>query len=325
VNALPAADLFPIRVHRDERGWLVDWCRLGERRFTDPFFEETVRRCRADPINAEMREPTNLDELPEEDANRLPLSGLIFHLSRCGSTLVSQSFATGEETVVISEAAPIDDVLRAPDVTDAWRIGRLRAIASALGRKRRRAERHLVVKLDAWHALSIPLVERAFPGVPWFFVYRDPVEIMVSHQRSASRFLSPVNAPSLFGIELADAVQMPPEEYRACILARICQSVAGFNPTPAQLVSYTELPGAIERRIAPAFGIELGPQARLAVRFDAKRPEREFVADGEEKRRSASPAIEEAVRRVVAGPYARLEALRTASQDNPHPASVTNG
>lgn len=325
MNGLPPTDWFPVRVRRDERGWLVDWCRLGEHRFTDPFFEETVRRCRTDSLNAEMRETTDLYELPQEDPLRLPLSGLVFHLSRCGSTLVSQSFAAGEETVVISEAAPIDDVLRASDVTDAWRIGRLRAIVSALGRKRRPAERHCVVKLDAWLALDIPIVARAFPGVPWFFVYRDPVEIVVSHQRSPSRFMAAVNAPSLFGIDLADAVSMLPQEYCARALARICDAVAGFNPTPAQLVSYAELPGAIEHRIAPAFGIKLGPAGRAAARFDAKRPDRVFVPDGEEKQQSASPAIRAAVERFAAVPYARLEALRTASQDNPHPTSVTNG
>jgi hypothetical protein len=213
----------------------------------------------------------------------------------------------------------------APDVTDAWRIGGLRAIVSALGRKRRPVERHCIVKLDAWHALDLPIVERAFPGVPWFFVYRDPVEVMVSHQRTASRFMAPVNAPSLFGIELADAVRMPQEEYRARVLARICDTVLSANPSPAQLVSYTELPGAIERRIAPAFGIELGPEGRAAARFDAKRPDRTFVPDGEEKRRSASPAIRAAVRRFAAAPYAQLEALRTASQDYSHSVAVTNG
>ena len=86
--------------------------------------------------------------------------------------------------------------------------------------------------------------------------YRDPVEIMVLHERTPSRFIAPVNAPASFGIELADALTMPPEAYRARVLARICDAVAGLRPSPERLVGYTDLPDAIEHRIAPAFGIE---------------------------------------------------------------------
>src|SRR5438874_313448 len=40
-------------------------------------------------------------------------SGLIFHMSRCGSTLVSQMLAALPANIVVSEAPPIDAIVQA--------------------------------------------------------------------------------------------------------------------------------------------------------------------------------------------------------------------
>ena len=34
--------------------------------------------------------------------------------------------------------------------------------------------------MDAWQIHSLPLIRAAFPDTPWVFVYRDPLEVMVS-------------------------------------------------------------------------------------------------------------------------------------------------
>ena len=41
-------------------------------------------------------------------------SGFIFHMSRCGSTVISQMLAALAEHVVVSEAGPIDALARGP-------------------------------------------------------------------------------------------------------------------------------------------------------------------------------------------------------------------
>ena len=57
-----------------------------------------------------------------EERPGLAPTGFVFHLSRCGSTLVSQMLAALPQNVVLSEAGPINDALRAhlraPGVTD---------------------------------------------------------------------------------------------------------------------------------------------------------------------------------------------------------------
>jgi hypothetical protein len=92
---------------------------------------------------------------------------LIFHMSRCGSALVAQLLAALPQNVVLSEAGPADDALRAPyrigGVSDGQSVAWLRGVVSALGQQPRPEDRHLFIKFDAWHTRDLPLIERAFP------------------------------------------------------------------------------------------------------------------------------------------------------------------
>jgi len=110
-----------------------------------------------------------LERLAREEPGLVP-NGLIFHMSRCGSTLIAQMLARLEATIVVSEAQPFEALLRAHhlggdesdgDVT----VRRLRALAAVLGRPRR-GELRLFIKLHAGHVLDLPLFERAFPATP---------------------------------------------------------------------------------------------------------------------------------------------------------------
>jgi gluconate kinase len=306
----------PMRVFWDGATPMVEWCHLGGRTFSEPFFEETIRRAFADPANAE-RPLTLLDELAADVAGRPTIapSGFVFHMSRCGSTLVAQAFAALPQVLVLSEAEPIDAVLRAhegrPGITDEQRIAWLRAVVAALAQPRGGAERHLVVKLDAWNAFQLDAIERAFPGVPWLFLVRDPVEVLVSHRRMPSWMMSMHNARSMLGYELAEALQIPRDEYHARVLGRIVDAMAAGG-AGERTIDYTELPAAIGERIAPCFGIPLSgaDRARLAaaVSRDAKVPTQQFVADTEAKQREADEVARGAAAQWLTEPYARLTA-----------------
>ena len=138
VTSLPAGWL-PIAVHGARRPFWVDWCYLGDTRLTEPFFADTIGRLLRLPFQQLFRPQTPLDELPAMAAARPGLApvGFIFHMSRCGSTLLSQMLAALPQHVVLSEPGPLDTVLqlpfRDPSVTDEERIGLLRAMMSALG------------------------------------------------------------------------------------------------------------------------------------------------------------------------------------------------
>ncbi len=167
----------PLRIYwRDSRP-IVDWGHLGTRRFTEPFFTQTIDRCVRHPADLLFRPQTPLEELGDMAGAQAGVrpAGFIFHMSRCGSTLISQMLAASPENVVLSEAAPIDDILRAhfrnPAVTEEQRVQWLQWLVNILAWRRHPAEKHVFIKFDCWHVLFLPLIQRAFPDVPWIFLY----------------------------------------------------------------------------------------------------------------------------------------------------------
>ena len=216
----------PAQIRWTRSGPLVDWCHLGDLRFTDPFFEQTIEHAMAHPFNLMFRRATPLAAMAEPAAPELRPAGLIFHMSRCGSTLVSRMLAALPENVVLSEPGPLDQILRArgrlPDLTDAQGVALLRGMTAALGRRRHPAERDLFIKLEGWHALQFPLVRRAFPDVPWIFLYRDPLEVMASIDLERPRQMLPGGLdPGLLGLDAASALRCR-RRLRARVLERIC-------------------------------------------------------------------------------------------------------
>jgi hypothetical protein len=306
---LPSADWVPFRIV--ESAWpAVEWCHLAGRRYTEPFFEDTVRRCLSHPFNRLFRPRTPVADLANLHPGRP--AGLIFHTSRCGSTLVSQMLAVLPGTIMVSEAEPVDTLLRGfPGLREEERTAALRGLLGALGRPRNPGERHLVFKLDAWSALQLPLLRRAFPGVPWAFVYRDPVEVLVSHQRQPGRHMVPgLLQPPLPGL---DPAGIPREEYAARVLAAIVEAVLEeHRPGESLLVAYPELPGAVTS-LLDHFGIETGDEDEVRLREaaarDAKDPARRFEPDGAAKQAEVAPIIRTHASRLEPL-FARLEAAR---------------
>ena len=203
---------------------LVDWCDLGAGRMTEPFFYETVVNAMRNPFNLVFQQRTPIEALAEL-AHGLAPSGFIFHMSRCGSTLVSQAFAAFESLVVVSEAAPLRNVLRAahegratPDQAKVWLSGMINAYAQP----RFSYETKFVVKFMAADALDIALVRRAFPEVPWIFVTRDPAEILASQARAAGIDLVRGQiAASRLGLAENEVWTMDDKAYQALVLAAL--------------------------------------------------------------------------------------------------------
>ena len=298
----------PIRVHwRDEP--VVEWCWMEGMTFSEPSFVGTVERAFRTPFRLLFRRETPIDALGELEPGLEP-SGFVFHVSRCGSTLVSQMLASLPQHLVVSEPPPIDHVLRAR-VPETDKLRWLRWMVSALGRPRRGGERAYVLKLDAWSACSLGTVRRAFPDVPWVFLFREPEQVLASHFRQRGAHMVPgALDPGLFGLDRDSIAQMPPEEYCARVLAAICRSALEHRDEKALFLDYRELPEAVFDRVLGAFGLECDEPERARMRevacFDAKNPHLLFSADPEARERGASRALREAADRWVRPLYDEL-------------------
>lgn len=309
----PPKHWLPVNVAATGGRLFVDWAHFGATPLTAPFFEDSIRRALGRPLNRMVRYRTAVGDVVD-DAPRhhcLRPSGFIFHMSRCGSTLVSQMLAALPRNVVISEAAAIDAAVQlSRGGRDAASGQVLHAMVAAFGRKRGGGERHYFIKLDSWHTLALPLFRRTFPTVPWVFLYRDPVEVLVSQvQRRGAQMVPEIVPPSLYGID--GAAGMASEDYCARVLRNICEATIGHDR--GLTINYRELPEALWTKILPHFGVACddGDRAIMssAARNDAKAPHFPFAGDSETKQRQASELIRAAAERHLGGVYRHLETL----------------
>lgn len=329
MEATELAQWTPIRLILERPEPLVDWCDLRGISFREPFFMQTVARWANQAADGEAAPRpvtrTTLATLEAIDGigECLKPSGFIFHMSRCGSTVLSRLFGTVPDTVVVSEADPINTFLESnPDeVDEASLVACLRLMIRALGRKRFGDERHYVVKFSSWNVRRLELLRAAFPDVPWVFVYRQPVEVISSVLKGSPGWMQlqrfPGQAEYLLGIPAVECAGMPVEEFCARGLAGFCAAALVADGSRALFIDYRDLPQAAWGPVAHHFDIPLAAEhvARMRdeARYYAKDTERRpFVADDVEKR-SVAPEIRVLAAEWLGGLFAEMQARRAAA------------
>lgn len=317
----PGAGWLPARSVPGSDPPAFDWAWFGDAPLRQPMYEDSVRRAGALPFNRMFRTRTSLDALIGDAANHgvATPSGFVLHMSRCGSTLAGRMLMAVPGHAVASEPEPLDAVIQWATLSGAShdeQVAALRAIVAALGRDRAVGQRRFFIKLDAWHALSLPLLRAAFPDVPWIFLYRDPVEVIVSHQAEPGLHYVPgVLPPALIGIDTADSTSQA--DYAARILAKICGAVVEHWPLGGGMaVPFDEIYAAMTTIVPAHFGFS--PDTRelaamtAATTVDAKRPSAPFTPDSAEKQKMASAEVIAAAAH-VAPHIASLDRLRQNS------------
>lgn len=134
-------------------------------------------------------------------------TGLVFHQSRCGSTLVGNLLASLPDSLGYSEAAPPLELLTSPSLRDLPQeelAAALRVLVAAMGRPAAgggggggATAPPLFLKLQSTLSLTLPMWRLAFPAVPWAFVHREGVAVLASLLRGSSSPPSPQSPPSV--------------------------------------------------------------------------------------------------------------------------------
>jgi hypothetical protein len=129
------------------------------------------------------------------------------------------------------------------------------------------------------------------------FLYREPVEVLISQLKQHGSYLVPgIISPSRFGIYPLAAACMPAKEYCARALAAICE--AGLRDArlyDGLLGNYSELPAVVASTILEQFQVactsaELAAMAEAAT-YDAKTPSLYYTPDSAAKRQAATDAV----------------------------------
>ncbi len=274
-------------------GESCEWLYTGEKKFTEPFFTETILACKNLAENSAQHkvvsEPRMINEW-SNGINTVAPSAIIFHVSRCGSTLLSQLLSLDEKHIVLSEVPFFDEVLRLPYKNDAVSFENadiyFKNAVKFYGQKKSGKEKHLFIKTDSWHLHFYERLRNLFPSVPFILLYRNPVEVIHSQQRQRGMQSVPgIFEPGIFGFSQRQIKETNLDLYMANVLESYFKKMLEiFTKDPLTLaVDYKEGIKNILKKVCTLTGINLAKksngQIRDRSRFHGKHPQQLFKED----------------------------------------------
>jgi hypothetical protein len=298
----------------------LTWMNMSDVELKEPFFQQTVERVRAEEPWRDADLFTEFDSLLQLDQvlPRVRPSGFIFHSSRCGSTLVANACRALDDAIVLSEANPIDKLI-ARFITDAANDPVKGSLYSVLIRAAVNAlaysagQPRVFVKFSCCGISQLERIRRIWPDVPWLFLYRDPVETIVSNMTTVPAWLVDEDRRILAhitGTTSAAVAEMSLEELCARSLGSFYSTAHSLANDDSMLLNYNQISVT---NILDFFNVSPSAEELERItsgsRIYSKEASgtREFVPDAAAKQNSASNRIRQFARQFAIGPYQLLE------------------
>lgn len=313
-RAIPTPGWLPAYVNT--RAGTVAWldCALDD--LPEPFAKQSFDRIKANsPASAFRVTPlADLEKaVPEGPAQELQPAGFIFHVSRCGSTLLSNCLKQVAGTRVLSEPQPVSALLqwaaeaKETEAEAEYRLRILKAAVEAYGRFPGQDKRFLF-KLTSWNILHFHIFRRLWPETPCVVVVRDPLEVGVSCMETPPGWMN--------RRKQSVTSKISRESFCARMLGRFYTIAKEAAALGALVVQYegVDLDTCLE--IARTFGLApdqtdiAGIQRALSI--NAKHPELgRFETDSPSKAERASDRLK---REIDLWAREAFEALRTSAE-----------
>lgn len=281
----------------------------------------------------------------------LDLAGVAFHESRCGSTLVANTLIAMDPLHhrVYSESAPPifalahlcenkDNCPKAAQV--------LRDVIYMMSRSNDDNEERVFFKIQSIGSWYIQTFRTAFPQTPWVYVYRDPVQVMMSHldipsKRNANCVkykkrgrLSP-NSPILTIADrylaakkankkihsTATISSVTTDEFCAFHLASFTETALAQirdSKGMGNAINYNALPKVMYTTVLPnLWNVPIDAEKISNIEAISSKyskgmheeKQKEWKDDGKKKEDRATPAIKKAAEEIMGPSYDGLEAL----------------
>lgn len=251
----------------------------------------------------------------------LNLTAVAFHESRCGSTLVANSMIAMDPTKhrTYSESPPPSNAYRIcgdhfENCSQEQAAAVLRDSIYLMSRTDDSREERVFFKFQSITSRAISTFQMAFPTVPWMYVYREPVQVMMSHVKddpklkkaicTRSRNFPPKEIKDIAERHGKNVNALNPSEYCASHLAMLTESAVNNLNEMAIPVAYDQLPSMMWEQIMPAiFGrpltqTEIDNLTEISKSYSKggsrKDKKGDFVSDSAEKEKKAPEAVREA-------------------------------
>jgi hypothetical protein len=312
----------------------------------------------ADAVGDRFVSPLAIFDRPPPSDSHQP-TGFIFHMSRCGSTLVSRSLAQSPRHLVRSQPGALRDGIWTA-LTAGWTAGptagptaegepesgALTQFRNLIGYLLRTANEPVdgaFIKFYSENVLFLDLVQAAFPDVPSLFLFRNPVEVMASVGRNGTGMLAArgtKRAAWVAGLSTEDEQQLDDVAYLIACYRRYLTTVlgepgadgSGRGRTGVTLLDHRHLRAEhFPTIVADAFGYQLPPRDLEPIldQFSrhAKSPSDKpatYTDDSEAKRRALSPEDRARVEQAL-GPLVEQARTRAWRPADPTPDNSTPG
>lgn len=289
----PDSNWIPVALDGSPGEPLVKWLKAGNALFSEPFFHQTLGRIKRSEVNRRHRNVTSsigqlltrahlLDE-------KVP-AALIFHTSRCGSTLLSQMLCTIEHNLVLAEVPLLDAILRLPYKNPGLDLNQTEPIYPAavrlLAHSRPNAVRNLVVKTDSWHIFFYDTLRQLYPNTPFILMYRQPEQILASHQKQRGLQSIPGYLESSFtGILVEPSAYADLDGFFVRFLTAVFSRFIDIKSKDHNtfFINYNQGPETMLHAFMQCTGLHFSTEEYNAMvaraRFDAKRPTEVFSTD----------------------------------------------
>src|SRR5579875_2370721 len=304
----------PVRVTPDATE--IEWMDVGTRELKEPFFHQSVKRLRR------QGRATRVLSRSKTPASRpaAPPAGFIFHISRCGSTLLSNGVRALKNVSVISEAQPINAALslkaRSLETGEDSRAEELLGEMMNAYSQHRGQEGPVVYKFSSWNLLHLAWLREMWPEVPFVVLIRDPLEVAVSCLESPPGWMmwkernAPANVKAY--VWFNDAANGSEVEFCARMLGLFLENAESSLNHRSMVLDYSQLDEAAIYRVADHFGIPYDERGMdnvrrtLQVYSKDSRAMRPFEKDSAEKRARGSEELEAAINRWARPTYQNL-------------------
>ena len=298
------------------------WMNIGDYHFSESFFFVSIEKLLKIRIYSFASDLSVLDSDITIVDSIYP-SGFIFHIGRCGSTLLSKALARSHDNLVISEAPPHfliwsiwnEDWVK-PFIYNEEIIRRYKNLILSIGRKRRSSYKAHFIKFTTFNILYLDFIREVFPDVPIIFIYRDPAEVMVAYAEQGpgwQNLKDTAFGAFVAGCSLNEVKTMSDQMFHEHFLYQFMSASLEATPDRLTFINYKQLTpdnlGLILKVLNYSPNIDDIEPMKEQFKYYAKIDDRRvrFTSDIATKRQKITPAIEKLVGLRLFKLYEQLE------------------
>lgn len=307
----------PISVVSRKGRYFVQWADFSAIGYRDPFFFQTYSRFKAqgryEILETDINVLESLAALHPVPGPR----GLVFHVSHCGSTVISNVLGAIQRNISWSEPESLNTLAMARGISAETRTNWLQGLVNAFCQPLGGREENFFFKLNSWSLVFADRILRALSGIPMLLIYRHPVEVMAG-QFARPRLNTYWLADSeISGLDRRTRLSHSLAEVVARSLAHYYQAMIEIvkQYSDVMVLNYEDFSPDSFARMLRHFNVEVtGTEFEKmcdSVKIYSKDPSKAtvFQDDSVTKRRQSLPLVHEMAEKWCLEPYEELRAV----------------